>query len=235
MIAVSREDAVCSARDAALRQSLDIDAKKHVARHMFQLHKWLLDATPPVTGWKAAAKKLSMVNAPDDAFAFESLVVSMINGTFWKRKLSGWVEVSAVAIALYSVAENGALVEMVECIADRCKFENDDLQKRMYAREMRSRCPDDPPLQLADVTRNDRCSEGKWTMNLEFLRSNNLEEALKDILLNIESCVESMEPPRTVVGKLHNLPKPPGYTTAEERKEEERLLRAKEIAEDSDF
>lgn len=196
---------------------------------MFQLQKWLFDATPPITGWKANAKKLSMKDT------FESLVVDMINGKFWKRQISGWFEVSAVAVALYSVCKNGALVEMVQCITDRCKFENDDLQRRMHAREMRSRCPDDPPLMLADVIRNDRCSEGKWTAHLEFLQSSNLEEALKDLLTSIDSYIESGKPPRSVLGMLHDLPKPPNYTTAEERREEERLLRAKEIAEDSDF
>ena len=42
-------------------------------------------------------------------------------------------------------------------------------------------------------------------------------------------------PPRDVLEMLKKLPKPPGYKTLEERQEEERLMRARELAEDEDF
>ena len=238
MLRVAHEAAVCYARDNALSERSSMDFKKQTINRALQLLKWLLDASPSLTGWKNnSAAKLKQL---DDSF--EITVVKMIDGSFWKRQLSGWKEVGAAMVALCVLirgrdeSEPFGLLDCVLYVVDRCKMENDDLHKRMLERELRVPLMDGEPMPtLESVERRDVAAEAKWRTMLAFLKDNDLEFKIREVIETLDHAVYSGTPPRDVLEMLKKLPKPPGYKTLEERQEEERLMRARELAEDEDF
>ena len=231
MLKIVDSEATRDATTHALCESNSIIEKKAVINHVLQLLKWLLDARPAITGWKLTAPKL----AEGDEW-LERQVVKMIDRSYWRKQLGGWKEVAAAMVACYAMTSKTELYDLSEFIVSRCKYENDDLHQRMHAREVRSAelMDEEPPL-LHTVHRRDVSSEAKWTAIHSFLTSNTFEALLKTTLLDLEECVHSLTPPTTVVDKLKNIPKPPGYKTLEQRQEEERMVRARELAEDEDF
>lgn len=222
---------VCFARDNALSQGVNIDSRKRTVNHSLQILKWLIDATPSLVGWKSngAAKLASL----DDSF--DITVVQMVDGKFWKKQLSGWKEVGAALVALFALINNGEITNFASYIVDRCKHENDDLHKRMHQRELRYLADGEDPPTLESVERRDVSAEAKWRATHAFLKDSNLKDETNQAICALQQAVHSGDPPRAVLEMLKKLPKPPGYTTLEERQEEERLMRARALAEDEDF
>jgi hypothetical protein len=231
MLRVTHEAAVCYARDNVLSERSSVESRKQTINRALQLLKWLLDANPSLTGWKSnGAAKLTKL---DDSF--ETTVVKMIEGGFWKKQLSGWKEVGSAMIALFVMVEDGELSEFASYVVDRCKHENDDLRKRMHERELRFLPDGEEPPALESVERRDVSAEAKWSRTHAFLKGNDLKGELEGLISALDLAALTGEPPRGVLEMLKKLPRPPGYKTLEERQEEERLMRARELAEDEDF
>ena len=231
MLSVIHEADVCFARDNALSEGASVDSKKQTVNRSLQLLKWLLDATPSLAGWKSnGAVTLAKLDN-----SFDGIVVKMIDGSFWKRQLSGWKEVGAAMVALSALISNDELTHFASYIVDRCKHENDDLRKRMHKRELRYLVDGEDQPALESVERRDVSAEAKWRATHNFLNESNLEDEINQVICALEQAAHLGDPPRAVLEMLKKLPKPPGYTTLEERQEEERLMRARALADDEDF
>ena len=232
MLEVIEIDGVCASLEQAFEKQATLDFRKQTVNRTTQLLKWLIDASPSVVGWKTTTSvKLAELDA-----AFETTVVKMIDGEFWKRQLVGWKDVAAALLALLALVRDNTLLETTRYIVDRCKAENDQLHKRMHDRELRNeRGVGETPPALGDIERRDVAAEAKWTTTLRFLEDADLEPMLRSMIKELQLCVTSGDPPRGVLKLLGQLPKPPGFKTLAERREEERLVRAKEVAEDEEF
>ena len=223
--------AVCYARDSVLSERLSVESRKQTINYALQLLKWLLDANPSLTGWKSnGAAKMAQLDEH-----FETTVVKMIEGSFWKKQISGWKEVGATMVALFVMVRGGELTEFAAYVVDRCKHENDDLRKRMHERELRFLGDEEEAPSLESVERRDVSAEAKWCKTHAFLKESDLEVKVGKLIKALESAAQSGQPPRAVLEGIKNLPKPPGYRSLAERKEEERLMRARALADDEDF
>jgi hypothetical protein len=221
--------AVCDSQDRLFERK-DLESKKNAINRTLQVLKWLLEAKPAVAGWKGNAEKLRKLHETS-----VDTVLGMIEGGYWKKQLSGWKEAGCALVALCKMTDGGQIVDFASYVVDRCKSENDDLRKRMHQREVRFLADGEEPPTLESVERRDVSAEAKWTRTLDFLRAHDLHGELEKLIHALDQCLQAEEPPRRVLEILKNLPKPPGYKTLEERQEEERLVRARELAEDEDF
>lgn len=233
MLSIANEADVCYARDSVLSETVNMDFRKQTINRSLQLLKWLLDARPSLTGWsRDVAKKLAY---PSLDSSFQTIVVKMIEGAFWKKQLSGWKEVGAAMVALLSMVKDGNLSESALYVVNRCKHENEDLRKRMHQRELRSLADGEEAPSLESVERRDVSGEAKWSAIHAFLSGNDLQTEIEKLISDLDQHARSITPPRKVLEMLKKIPRPPGYKTLEERQEEERLMRARELAEDEDF
>lgn len=222
--------AVCDSQDLLFSEQNDLESKKKAINRTLQVLKWLLDAKPAVTGWKGNAEKLRQLHETS-----VDIVLGMMEGGYWKKQLSGWKEVGCALVALCKMTSGGQVTNCASYVVDRCKNENDDLRRRMHQRELRFLADGDEPPSLESVERRDVSAEARWTRILDFLKAHNLHSELEKLINALDHCAQAEEPPRRVLEMLKNLPNPPGYKTLEERQEEERLVRARELAEDEDF
>lgn len=233
MLNIVNEASVCYARDNVLSESVNTDFRKQTINRSLQLLKWLLDARPSLTGWsRDLAKKLANPSLDN---SLETIVVKMIEGGFWKKQLSGWKEVGAAMVALFAMLQDDNLSKSASYVVDRCKHENDDLHKRMHQRELRYLADGEEPPSLESVERRDVSGEAKWIKICAFLHESDLQTYIEKLIRDLDQHAHSTTPPRKVLDMLKELPKPPGYKTLEERQEEERLIRARELAEDENF
>lgn len=221
---------VCESGDRLFSELNDLESNKKVINRTLQLLKWLLEAKPSLTGWKANAEKLKLLHE-----ASLDTLLNMMEGDYWKKQLSGWKEVACAVVATCKMTTDGKITNCASYVVDRCKSENDDLRKRMHQRELRYLADGEEPPSLDSVERRDVSAEAKWTRILDFLNAHDLHRELEGLIKALDDAVQTGEPPRQVLAMLKNLPRPPGYTTLEERQEEERLMRARELAEDDDF
>jgi len=201
----------------------DTTPHKRVVERVLCIVHWLeASKKPSPTGWSGqrgqARKFKGAMNAE-----LKRLAVGMLDGSFWKKELVGWKEHVAALLALSVALDKADTVYFTGVILEKAVEENDDMQRRMLAR--------DPNHQRKDVA-----AEAKWRrVNSWFAKHADLYAQIGAIFGVLQSAIDTEQEQHTVLEMMASLPTPPGFTSREERLRTERELRAQEAENDDGF
>lgn len=220
-------------RDTQARQ------RKYCLSYVRGLVVYLIDSKPPSTQqWAGKVHKLTMEDCQDLVDLVKHMVEGRWQPSTGRNKLLGWREFTATLLALRKLTGEDVQAELSRQVVKDCVAENDNLQGRMHARrvsEAESMGQEKPTLESTE--RRDIASESKWRKTAEYMNSEALSETVASIVALFYEAVDEVDTSKAkeVIALWQALPVPPGHKTLAMRAEEDRLMRARELAEDDGF
>tara|TARA_X000001036_G_scaffold24790_1_gene20693 strand:+ start:13297 stop:14052 length:756 start_codon:yes stop_codon:yes gene_type:complete len=209
------------------------NTKEHVTHCMRMLGEFT-DADPPSkASWK---NEEELYNKRSE-----------LNGLAQKRiddtptlSMRGWENYTISALALSALFAKDRVLTLAKVCAEDAKLENDDLQKRMHAREVSmAQNSDREPPELSAIERRDISGEQKYEKMVEFLESVDVGCYMARIVEAIEEAVfcklnegERNRPTFRRAFEALVLPPQGWRVTRRQQRDRERALRAREIAEE---
>ena len=223
--------------DGAFRDAQE--RRKAIVRTTNRIMGWLRDCKPPAARqWHGERGDKRKLLAMGDYM--RETAAKMIDGSFWTRSIKGWPKIVAACAALQTLIYLAP--QAAKDAAEADKDYNDKMRARLLSREnnVRVSSGEDPlPDTEAEFPRKDyNGCEKKWTAMAAFFEGNNIVDTMDSIMESLDSAVNSEGKDGNVsnaIAMIASLPVPPGEKTAAERREEERLQRAKDIEDEEDW
>lgn len=226
--------------DAVRRSFGDAGRRKYCLSYVRGLIVYLIDSKPPSTQqWAGTVHKLTMEDYQDSVHDLvKHMVVGRWQPSTGRNRLIGWHEFIAALIALRKLTNEDVQAEISRQVVQDCVTENNNLQARMHARrvsEAESMGQEKPTLESTE--RRDIASESKWRKTAAYMNSEAISETLASIVALLYEAVDEVDTSKAkeVIAIWQALPVPPGHKTLAMRAEEERLMRARELAEEDGF
>lgn len=215
------------------------ERRKAIVRTTNRIMGWLRDCKPPAARqWHGERGDKRKLLAMGDSM--RETAAKMIDGSFWTREIKGWPKIVAACAALQTLLYLAP--QAAKDAAEADKDSNDKMRARLLCRENEVRVSSGedplPDTEAGFPGRDYNGCEKKWAAMAAFFEGNNILDTMDSIMESLDSAVGGDGEDGKVsnaTAMIASLPVPPGEKSAAERREEERLQRAKDLEDEDDW